>query len=220
MNLTNLAAFVSRWLPCRQARQSAWLLTVVSVSTIAVNAQLVIEVGDRTIDAAASQTIDIMVENPTANPVLIAGLNFNLQLGSGGPVIQDVDLITGTLFASNNQGQVENVTEPDRWASTVVTLPATPTVSLGAFSSAKVATILIDGTGFAAGGPWALNLNDTFNGSTRYIDSAPDALPNIITTITDGTISVVPEPSSSMAVAGLLLGAAAFARRWRAKAVK
>ena len=95
---------------------------------------------------------------------LVQGLNFVAQIGDGsGPRIESVDILTGTLFASNNTGQrTPAPLPPTIFASTTT---ATGTVA----AMGRLATLWVDTTGFDFGmGPWSLNLAGTADGSTDF----------------------------------------------------
>ena len=70
---------------------------------------LSVDVGTYTLtgDSATPQTIYLSVNN-SGSPITVGALNFYIQLGDGTgttPYISSVDLLTGTIFASNNSGQ-------------------------------------------------------------------------------------------------------------------
>ena len=121
---------------------------------------------------------------------MVEGLNFNVQVADGGtdaavggsidgPKIQSVNLVTGTIFDGNNTGQVDTLTLPQVSANTVTT-------STGMIAAdGLLATIEVDTTGFMEG-TFDLRVGDTRNG--------PSDFAGIPIQITDGSLSVVPEP--------------------------
>ena len=150
----------------------------------------------------AGQVIQIFVTG--GNPV--AGLDFNAQVADGGPeaggtmvapAITKVDLITGTIFQTNNTGPQDPGSVPQLAIRTITvahdTVPA----------EGLIATVTIDTTDFLAG-TWTFALGNTLNGPTDF-----GTTPATITdgTITDGTITIVPEPlaGSWVAMAALTL---------------
>jgi hypothetical protein len=132
----------------------------------------------------------------------VQGLNFYAQIADGtGPKIESVDLLAGTIFASNNTGQQNPESLPQ-------TLFASTTTSAGTVAADGVlATLWIDTTGFNVGdGPWSLNLVGTDDSDTDFAGVFAD--------VTNGMIDIqaVPEP----ATLGLLsIGALGLLRRRR-----
>jgi hypothetical protein len=143
------------------------------------------------------------------------GLDLYVQVGDGypdvsgsvndGPNITSVDVVTGTLFDSNNLGgqSGSGLGLQNRFREV---LTAHDTVS----GSGLLATLRIDTTGFTSG-TWSLSLKDVFNGTTTFFDASLNPIP---INITDGSITVVPEPVASGVVAGLLLLAVVLCRRF------
>lgn len=161
-------------------------LIIASAGTVLAGPMIV--VGNHHLAAdTPGQQISLLVSGGDA----VEGLDFNVQIGDGGaalngitvaPVITSVDLLTGTIFAGNNTGQVDLATLPLFDASTTTTAGGTVA------ASGLLATLTIDTTGFF-GGSWPLELGATNNGPTDF------AL--ISASITDGTISI-PEPAGML----------------------
>ncbi|MBI1310043.1 choice-of-anchor D domain-containing protein [bacterium] len=123
-----------------------------------------------------------------------AGMTLRVQIGDGGPEaggsqdgpsIQTVDILTGTVFESNNTGLRQDVDgdSPD-------TVPqferAETTTNSGTVSaSGLLATITIDTTGFTEAGDFDLKITGTADGDTSF---APATAP---IELTNGTISIV-----------------------------
>jgi hypothetical protein len=172
---------------------------------------LSISVGSQTINPAPNQTLTFTVNNSSPSAVDVAGLNFNIQLGDGtvGPTITGVDLLTGTPFASNNTGQTDNSSGAHQAFWTVTTSSGAVSLSPG---STKVATVTFDGTSLTSGQNWGLFLEATHNGPTRYLDTTVNAN-DIPMTITDGSLTIVPEPSTYALISGV--GCLAFAAAFR-----
>jgi hypothetical protein len=178
------------------------LLAVVSAAS-AIPAPTIV-VGTHIIDPANSATWQIPIYVTGGNA--IGGCNFNAQIGDGGPaagaggtlgpVITSVDLEHG-IFLDRNDGQTDLGSIPQVGMYSITTSSGT----VGA--DGLLATLTIDPTGFTSG-TWDLKLRDTFNGDT---DFAP-----MPASITNGTITVTPEPAT---VTLLGLGALALIRRVR-----
>lgn len=151
-----------------------------------------------------SQTVQLFVSG--GEPV--QGLNLRAQVADGGPhpqvggsilgpTISGIDLLTDTIFAGNSTGQSDLLNLPQVWVQSTTTLAGTvPAQGL-------LATLTIDTTGFQRG-TFDLSLGDTHDGATDFAGLPID--------ITDGTIQIVPEPTSFTL---LLLGCAAVALRNR-----
>ncbi len=113
----------------------------------------VITVGDHVLyPDMAGQEIEIYVTGGQE----VAGLNLYLEMGDGGPTIEDLNILNGTIFADNNNGQfgVENpdLTPRDEWRTTTTTIALGPIAADG-----LLATVTIDTTGLTSG-TWSLTL--------------------------------------------------------------
>ncbi len=154
----------------------------------------------------AGQFISIYVSGGQA----VQGVNFNVKIGDGGtltggtdtgPTLQNVDLTSG-IFAPNNTGQ-SNGTSPLLWNSVVTT-------SSGFVNADGLLAILTVSTvGIPAGTIKSLSLtpDPIFGGNTDFAGLSAN--------ITNGTISVVPEPSSIslMIVGGIMCGSLLYRKR-------
>jgi PEP-CTERM motif len=134
----------------------------------------------------------------------IHGVDFIVQIGNGGPYngfpadgphITDIDLISPpAIFASDNIGQFDSITTPQKWESFTFA-NGSGTVD----ASGLLATITLDTTAVMPSTTWALILTDP----TTFEDENGET---INPTIFDGLITVVPEPSAI--VLGILAMAA------------
>jgi hypothetical protein len=159
------------------------------------------------------QTIDIFASGPD----LIAGMDLFVRIADGGPdpdlpafargvisgpVITDLDILTGTVFGSNNTGSIngfatEENTFPDPYEQ--YENRSTTTASGAVIANGKIGTLTIDTTGFFVGsGPFALVLSSTAAGDTIFIDFFSSVGAKVPSSITDGLIVIaeVPEPGS------------------------
>jgi hypothetical protein len=192
-----------------------------AVATVA-NASSVIVVGPHLLlPNTPGQTIQILV---TGNDTTVQGMNFTSVIGDGGSIfggVDDVvptmtaDIITGAVFApdganavNQNPGFVFGIGLAP-WSVTTVST----NTGFGPFNrlnNGLLATLTIDTTGFTTG-TWALSLDDPNVGTTDWAGSAEAP------SITNGSITIVPEPTSVVlglfAAAGL--GAVAIRRRTR-----
>ena len=142
----------------------------------------------------AGQPVQIRVENVPD----VAGVKLNAQIedgsGIGTPRFSGVDLITGTIFTSNADAW-DNGTTPGLLIYSILTPPGTVSASAG-----LLATLYVDTTGFNSG-TFVLSLGDTLNGATTFLSESGE-VPIIIT---NGTLTVVPEPSGlAILVTGLI----------------
>jgi len=162
----------------------------------------IIDVGDHVVNIndPATWAIPIYVTGGDS----VQGCDLNVQIGDGGPdaggttgpQITAVDL-EGGIFAGNNNGQNDLGSIPQ------VAMYSITTKSGSVGADGLLTTVTIDPNGFTTG-TWPLKLHGTLNGPT---DFAPGQA-----TITDGTITLVPEPASLVLLG---LGTLAVIRRRR-----
>ncbi|MCP4376099.1 MAG: PEP-CTERM sorting domain-containing protein [bacterium] len=164
--------------------------------TSAVFATPIINVGSHQLQPnTAGQTIQLFVSGGDA----VAGVNFYAQIDGGGsavpggvdvgPIFTNLDILTGTIFATNNNGQSGGPGYPQ------LAIGSTVLNSGSVAADGLLATLTVDTTGVSSG-DYAFLLSGTLNGDTDFADV------NIYPTITNGTIHVTPEPAS-MALLGL-----------------
>jgi uncharacterized repeat protein (TIGR01451 family) len=153
----------------------------------------VIQVGNYQLKAnTPNQKIQIFVSGDR----LVQGTNVEVQIGDGGaafggqsgPVITSVDVLHGTIFATNNSGQ----------SGTGSIVPqifeATTTTKVGAvLASGLLATITVDTTGFN-GGSFPLLLSGTLNGNTDFA--------GIAARVNNGSITIIPPPPPKGSISG------------------
>lgn len=131
------------------------------------------------------------------------GLELDVQIGDGGtaiggtdtgPVIQGVDLITGTVWGPLGPNQQDVVATPLATQTTV------DTTSLNV-ADGLIGTITIDTTGFDINSPdisfRLTNVAGSFN--TTFFQGAS----TLDTVAPDAVIRMVPEPGSALILAGL-----------------
>lgn len=172
------------------------VLAAVALSSMAsaVAAAPIINVGNHILQPdLAGQTVQIFVSGGDA----VQGLNFNAQVADGGPGdaggvidgpnLTHADIITGTIFATNNSGEVNPGSLPQ------IAIRTTTTNSGTVAAEGLLATLTVDTTGFLVG-TWDLKLAGTLNGNTDFA-GVPAAIVN-------GTITIVPEPHA-LGLAGL-----------------
>lgn len=181
-------------------------LVFIGSATVAF-AQPTVGVGNHALQPDQSgQSVQIFVSGIDA----VEGLNLNAQINDGGsagggvdvgPTIEDVDLITGTIFATNHNGGDTPLAFPQLVAKNVLTNSDT------VIADGLLATITLDTTGVFSG-TYSLRLSDTLNGSTDFLGT-----PAIFAS-EPGTLTIVPEPAG-----GVLLGTLSFALLRRRRAI-
>jgi len=165
-------------------------------------ATLIVDVGDNELQPSmADQVVEVRVSGGDN----IDGMDFNARIGNGSdgnwaPKFTALDLLTGTIYASGNNGQYgDDLRDHVAIASTDVQAPVA--------GSGLIARLTIDTTGFTSGA-WPLILSGAgglSDPTVFYAASPPSA------TIIDGWIRIagtgplVPEPSTWVLLAlGLL----------------
>jgi hypothetical protein len=151
-----------------------------------------IEVGHHILVAdTPGQVVRVHVEGGDS----VQGVTFNLQIADGGPeaggemrgpVIRQVDLLTNTVFATNNTGQRDLGSFPQ------IAIHATTTAAGSVPASGLLATVTIDTTG-VTNGVFALSMSNTLNGATDFA--------GIPANIPDGSITVEQTGSPSLGIA-------------------
>lgn len=179
------------------ARLTLWSVGMATtlMSAIAVKAEPVIDVGTHELlPNTPNQMIEIRVTNITGAAVDdIQGLNFDVQIGDGlgiHPIFTDVDIIAATIFASNNLGQ----SIPEGGSFLQAQARMTLTESSFVDANGLLATLTIDTTDVFAGSfPLSVGAGSTILGPTGFINGLGDTVSAIIT---DGSVTIVPEPAS------------------------
>jgi hypothetical protein len=159
----------------------------------------------------AGQTLQIMVSGVEE----IAGLSLAVQIADGGPGpvtqglidgpdITNVDLLGSAIFGANNEGVDDVGSFPQLARRSVLTQPNT-TIPLSN-QPALLATITLSTVGVAPG-TYALILGGipAALSNTEFFSAAGDTL---VPTFVNGSVTVVPEPSSVMLA--VLAGATAI----------
>ncbi len=191
---------------------------ILGLTGSSAGAALFIDVGSPTLlPGAPGQEVAIRISND-GPPVDLGGFELLIQVADGGPGaggsivgprIDGVDLLTGTPFEGHALGgqfpALDN--SPQRQFWNVVSLSAT----LGTGSDLLLATVSFDSTGLSPG-TWDLSLSGFEGANTRLLDRQGTALD---VSIANGTLTVVPEPAASAAIAGCLLVGGVFLHRAR-----
>jgi hypothetical protein len=171
----------------------------------------------------ANQEISLYFSNTDAAQS-VAGFDFNLQVGDGGPEapggsvdgpsITAVDLHTNTIFGGLAASQVTAPSVDQVRVESITLDSGTVSVPVVADSSLLMATVTIDTTGFnTIGESWTLNINNTLNGNSQFLDGSANALA-ITAAASSITIAAVPEPEAYAALtAGLLVLYTVWAQR-------
>jgi hypothetical protein len=127
----------------------------------------------------------------------ISGMNFNLQIGDGGPaaggtpgpVFTGLDLVNGTIFHSDHASPLDLGSIPQSLTWDIVTAQDGDYVD----TDGLLATVTVDTTGFSRGMSFPFSIASTRNGATNFIYDGVTPVP---TALADGTIVIVPEPST------------------------
>lgn len=188
---------------------------IASLNSVQAQLTLQVQVGNNDLAAnSVGQVVNLFIQNTgttSADDVQVFGISFNVQIADGStstsaPNLTGVDILTGSVFASNNTGQQNPTMTVHHWNATTTTSSGAATLVHG--TTTEIGQLTIDTTGFSSGS-WALSLT-LYNGGTHYFDNHANP---IVPTITDGTITVVPEPNSAVGASCMLLAMVAFLRR-------
>jgi hypothetical protein len=165
-----------------------------------------------------NQQVDLIIQNTDSNPLdNIFGLNFALQIadGASGPQVNGVSLYFGnSIFSSYSANQIDQGSTT-RSVFYGIDAGGTP-VSLPAQSSTLLARLTFDTTGVSGpSGPYAIAASDVgpIHSSTSYVLIGGSTRP--IDTLLNGTITIVPEPTSSTLMASLASLVVAGFIRWK-----
>lgn len=177
--------------------------------TTAAQADLTIEYGDsyviELLPNQANQEVQFFVSGPDA----FVFMDLYMQIGDGGatiggsdtmPIFQDVDFLTGSLFAGGSQNAATNA--PLIWADLLATAGNAPVNGPG-----LIGTVTFDTTGMSEGA-----IQFLMSGVADSFDSMFSGESAITTIAPNGVIVIVPEPAS---IALLGLGGLLILRRRR-----
>ena len=168
------------------------------------------------------QSVTLTVANVNGAPHAVSGVNVYVDIGDGhegpipAPTIQAFNLSVGPLngFITIAPG-TPNPALPSKSLQTSATVNTPPgTVSFPVGGPYDFMHLTIDTTGFFSG-TWDLKVAG-INGGSFEVEFLNVGFPQVIaTTHFNGTISIVPEPSTYAALSGLALLAFAGYRRFR-----
>ena len=199
-----------------------WLLLLL-VSLGRASAAFIIVVGDYELaPGLPDQKVELYFSSTDA-PQEVAGFDFNLQVGDGGPEatggsvdgpsISNVDLKTNTVFGGLAATQVTAPSLDQVRVESITLDSGTVSVPVANDSSLLMATVTIDTTGFnTLGESWSLKIHGTLNGNSQFLDGSVNPVA-INSTAGSLTIAAVPEPGFYAALSGGLLFCFALWRR-------
>lgn len=166
-----------------------------------------------TVSNAASQVIHINISGSEQ----ITGSDLWVQIGNGGadnggnnnnggavvPTITSIDMITGTIFASNNSGQSFFRSPDNLMAEDVINTTGTPATTVS--DNGRLATLTLNASGVSPGTFtmqfFDVGHNDTSFGNGANSDVIVGGEPFALTGTGMGpavTITVTPEPTSGL----------------------
>lgn len=160
-----------------------------------------ITVGDHAIAPNVVTPITILVEAEAGDPQ-IAAVDFAIQISDGvtGPTIGQVDLETGTAFASNNIGGSNDKGSLPRQAFWEI-ITDTGTVPIP--SPGILATVQIDATGISSG-TYEVRLTSVQGVNTQFFDGQINSVPLNQGEEIIGSVTIVPEPAALLAWGALI----------------
>ncbi len=177
------------------------LITALFVAWAPAAHAAIIIVGDHEVEPGSIADIMIMIQREPTDPDLL-GLSLVLQISEGttlaGPAIDTVDLVSGTIFAPNNDGSQDNGSDIDPpqqafWdvlVNDIFSPIVIPTNGL-------LATVRVNAAGLTERTTYNLTVSSfTANAialNTLLIDDSGQPL---TPTVNDGTLTVTPEPAA------------------------
>ena len=190
-----------------------WALIAVStlIAPVTASAVPIVTAGNYNLQPnQPNQPVSISVTGGDA----VQGVELNARIGTGLgaiPKFTGGTVITGTIFASNNQGDFgDGVIGNGTSIPQILNLATATTGVTTVAASGLLGTLIIDTTGLNAG-TYALTLSNTENGPT--VLTRPGNIST--TTVIDGSITIVPEPATAgllvLSTGGLLLRRRRFA---------
>lgn len=201
------------------------LVALCSVRSAQAAVILTIDLGTtQLLPNTAGQQVQFFIRNDgdTAFNAQGATLNFEVDNGDTGvnpaPIITGLDIKTGTLWAgAAASGQTVDVNNDEFASATIVDLFTGGIVLPSGGASFSIGTVTFDTSGLTSGS-WDFRMgNFVSSGSpSLYVEfgSGTDFFPNI----TNGTLTVVPEPHEYALIASLGLLGWAVVRKRRTKA--
>ena len=169
----------------------------------------------------AGQSFDIHVDNSAGSPFAVNGFALNIQIADGGPdvggsidgpVFTSVDILSGTAFDSNNNGQAGGgVFTGGQVAEAFTATSGASTVDIPSGQS-KVATVTVSTEGFFAG-VFTMTVANSLNGSSKFETTGTPSTE--IPVLIDGSITIVPEPAEYALALAACMGLFAIYRRSR-----
>lgn len=210
------AGLIQKPMNPRSSKNRIGTIGLLALTALTVRAQLVFDLPEvELMPNAADQTVLLTYMNH-GSPVAVAGVEASVQVADGGPgaggtivgpVIQGVDVVSGTIWEGAGLIVTEDITEPQ-----LVSVSGdlnSGTVSIPTGSGIAFLSVRFDTTGFFPGdGPWDLKLFGTLNGDSQYLDEFGGLV--TFDPSSNGQlriVRIVPEPASYAAmVACALLG--------------
>lgn len=186
------------------------IMAISIASADAAMAAITVDVGNHFLDPGISgQSIEINVSTDTSDT--IAGMNFLAEVVGplSNPLISDVHFDSpGLLFFGNSDGYNQSFGD-----GTIEQGSITVAIPDSEIPAAGVIRVFFDTTSIAGIGNWSLRLTNVLDNSANsssFIDSDGSIIDAIFT---DGTIFVVPEPSSMVLMFMSALGAICWRSR-------
>jgi len=185
--------------------------------------QVVLTVGTIDVPAeSAAYSIDLFVNNTSGAPVAVASLDFGIATAEAGPKIGTVDLLTGTVFASDNNGVFAYVEGDHGKGYALTEAPPSGPNPLGNIflptGLTKIATVSFNTVGISPG-VYTLSLTGS-GGSLPDTDySIPSSFDPLGMSVFNGSLNVtaapVPEPEEMALGSVVALVAWGALRRFR-----
>ncbi|MEM1108092.1 MAG: hypothetical protein AAGH99_05305 [Planctomycetota bacterium] len=174
-------------------------LFLLAVFSCQVSAGITVDVGDYLLlPDTADQVVEITVSTDTSDTIALMNFLAEVSGPPNNPLISEIDFDSesGLLFFGNSDGYVSSFSNGsiEQGSITVATL-GSEVLAQGNIR------VLIDTTGILSGGVWSFSLTDIAGNPQNDSSFADQNAAPVAAIFSNGSLTVIPEPSSALLVA-------------------